>query len=114
MTKLISTIMELTKNDVARRLAVSVATVRNLIRRGEIPTPVKDLWRGELWEESTVDEWLKSTERLVSLAELVEMLGISQSTARRMIASGVIPKPIRIGRQLRWRAAELTGMDGGA
>ncbi len=42
--------------------------------------------------------------RLISMASLVAMLGLSRSTIYKMIKDGTFPKPIKIGaRRIAWR-----------
>ena len=48
-------------------------------------------------------EWMNYESMFYSMQSLVAMLDISESTIRRMIASGDFPKGIRISRQcIRW------------
>ncbi|WP_013630695.1 helix-turn-helix transcriptional regulator [Rubinisphaera brasiliensis] len=44
---------------------------------------------------------------LVSTREFAEFLKISVRTLRRMISAGEVPKPTRVGRQLRWRSEDV-------
>lgn len=45
--------------------------------------------------------------RLLSARETAEDLGISIRTLRRLADAGKGPKPVRIGRCLRWRLADI-------
>jgi excisionase family DNA binding protein len=45
--------------------------------------------------------------RLFTAKETADDLGISVRTLRRLADAGKGPKPIRLGRCLRWRSAEV-------
>lgn len=46
--------------------------------------------------------------RLLRLAEVIVMTGLSRSTIYELIAAGVFPRPIRIGaRAVRWYEQEV-------
>lgn len=47
------------------------------------------------------------TQRLIAIADVAHLLGISVTTVERMAASGRIPAPRRIGRSNRWDSQEL-------
>lgn len=59
---------------------------------------------------------LAATKRLaVTAAELAEQLGISERHLWAQHASGKIPRPIRLGRAVRWNLAEIQAwLDAGA
>lgn len=40
---------------------------------------------------------------LLTLRQLAEVLQISQRNARALAAKGALPRPIRVGRLVRWR-----------
>ncbi|QNN23794.1 excisionase family DNA-binding protein [Planctomycetales bacterium ZRK34] len=40
----------------------------------------------------------RPTERLMRLSQVAEMLGVCRRTVERMIASGVLPQPVKVGR----------------
>jgi excisionase family DNA binding protein len=44
---------------------------------------------------------------LLTVAAAAEMLTVSVPTLRRMIAAGRTPQPVRLGRALRFRRADL-------
>jgi excisionase family DNA binding protein len=44
---------------------------------------------------------------LLSTKQLAETLGVSQRHIQRLLASGKLPKPKRIGRCVRWDAEEV-------
>ena len=49
-----------------------------------------------------------ATERLaLSAREVAELLGVSQRHVWKLMASGRIPKPFRLGRAVRWNYALL-------
>ena len=100
----------LAKKNVALRLSVSVGTVEKLIRRGEIPAPFEDVDYRQVWEESTMDEWLGSTERLVTLAELVDM-GSEYANAISRFLRGVSGGSSGFGPRGSWKrmSHELRG-----
>ena len=45
--------------------------------------------------------------RLLSAEDLARELGFSVRTIRRLDESGRLPRPVRIGRAVRWRRAEV-------
>ena len=47
------------------------------------------------------------TDPLIRDLEAAEMLGASKSTFWRHVASGVFPRPIKIGGMSRWRRSEI-------
>jgi excisionase family DNA binding protein len=48
-----------------------------------------------------------SEQLLLSQTELARLLDLSIRTISRMNASGKIPKPVRVGRSVRWRRKEI-------
>ncbi len=52
---------------------------------------------------------------LLTAAQLATELNVSQRTLRRMDLSGEVPLPLKIGKSLRWRRAEIEAwIDAGA
>jgi predicted DNA-binding transcriptional regulator AlpA len=51
---------QLTTDQVANLVGLSVASVREYVRRGAFPAPDGMLGRTPWWRASTVDEWLAS------------------------------------------------------
>lgn len=45
--------------------------------------------------------------KLINASDLAEMLGISERTIWRLIASGKLIQPIRIGKSVRWRLEQV-------
>lgn len=50
---------------------------------------------------------MNTQDQLISVREGTELLQISTSTWWRQVKSGVIPKPIKIGRVCRWRRSDI-------
>ena len=51
---------------------------------------------------------------LISADELARLLGISTRTIWRRLSGGEIPKPVRLGKSVRWRLADIEAwIDGG-
>ena len=48
-----------------------------------------------------------STQLLLSVKEVAGALAVGQRTVWRLIATGQIPAPFRIGRSVRWRKASF-------
>ena len=48
-----------------------------------------------------------NTPTLINANELAKILGISQRTIWRLIASGKLIQPIRIGKNVRWRLDQV-------
>jgi len=51
----------------------------------------------------------KNGERILALsaADLAQRLGVSLRHVRRLDSVGKVPKPLRLGRSIRWRMAEI-------
>ena len=47
------------------------------------------------------------TSRLLSTHEVADRLGLDERTVRRHARLGQLPRPIKVGNRLRWRAAEF-------
>jgi predicted DNA-binding transcriptional regulator AlpA len=45
--------------------------------------------------------------RLINAEELARMMDISERTLWRLLSGGKVPQPVRIGRNTRWRLAEV-------
>lgn len=43
----------------------------------------------------------------LTIKELAKRLGISERTIRRRVETRELPRPIRLGRKLLWRVAEI-------
>lgn len=52
-------------------------------------------------------ETRESTAVLIPAEEVALMLGVSERTLWRLLSAGKVPEPLRIGRNTRWRAAEV-------
>jgi excisionase family DNA binding protein len=51
---------------------------------------------------------LEEAERLLlSAAEVSSVLGVSSRTVWRLLSTGKLPEPVRIGGSVRWRADEI-------
>lgn len=46
-------------------------------------------------------------EKLLTDKEVAERLGASQATVRRLVMSGSLPRPIKLGRLTRFRLSEV-------
>ena len=44
---------------------------------------------------------------LLTADEVAAMLGVSERTLWRLLSAGKVPKPVRFGRNTRWRMAEV-------
>ena len=44
---------------------------------------------------------------LVRADEVARMMGVSERTLWRLASAGRVPQPVRIGRNTRWRRAEV-------
>ena len=45
---------------------------------------------------------------LISAEELAKLMHVSERTLWRLLSAGKVPKPVRIGRNTRWKLAEVT------
>jgi excisionase family DNA binding protein len=52
-------------------------------------------------------ESLSTDIRLLSAEDLARELGFTLRTIRRLDSAGRLPRPVRIGRAVRWRRAEV-------
>lgn len=46
-------------------------------------------------------------DKLLTAGALAEMLALSKRTVHRLHSSGRIPNPVRIGKNVRWRASDI-------
>jgi excisionase family DNA binding protein len=44
---------------------------------------------------------------LISAEELAKLMQVSERTLWRLLSAGKVPQPVRIGRNTRWRYAEV-------
>ena len=44
---------------------------------------------------------------LISAEELAKLMQVSERTLWRLLSAGKVPQPVRIGRNTRWRYAEI-------
>ena len=44
---------------------------------------------------------------LINAEELARMMHVSERTLWRLLSGGKVPQPVRIGRNTRWRLAEV-------
>ncbi|WP_152051756.1 helix-turn-helix transcriptional regulator [Tautonia marina] len=49
-----------------------------------------------------------TTPRLITAEELAKLMQVSERTLWRLLSGGKVPQPVRIGRNTRWRLAEVT------
>ena len=56
---------------------------------------------------STIAKHTESERLALSAADLAGLLGISQRHVWKLAASGRLPKPIRLGRSVRWLRADV-------
>lgn len=49
-------------------------------------------------------------DQFIDIKEVCKMFGISRATVYRDIESGLLPKPMKIGRRSRWSQNELQGI----
>jgi excisionase family DNA binding protein len=47
------------------------------------------------------------TTMLLTADEVAAMLGVSERTLWRLLSAGKVPKPVRFGRNTRWRVDEV-------
>jgi len=56
----------------------------------------------------TSSEETGSAARYLSVGKVAELLDVSSRTVWRLVAEGVLPKPVVLGKQLRrWRLADV-------
>ena len=48
-----------------------------------------------------------TTPVLINAEELARMMDVSERTLWRLLSAGKVPTPVRIGRNTRWRFAEI-------
>lgn len=48
-----------------------------------------------------------TTPILISAEELAKLIQVSERTLWRLLSAGKVPQPVRIGRNTRWRYAEV-------
>lgn len=57
--------------------------------------------------ETTASQSGVPTSALYCAADLARLLGLSERTDWRLASAGNLPQPIRLGRSVRWRVAEI-------
>ena len=50
---------------------------------------------------------VKDSPTLISVCDVAEMLQVSPRTVFRLADAGKIPRPLKIGKSVRWKRAEL-------
>lgn len=50
---------------------------------------------------------MAETEKLLRMADVMQICGASRSTIYRLVARGELPEPVKLGHGLRWRSGEL-------
>ncbi len=50
---------------------------------------------------------IDTTPILISAEELAKLMQVSERTLWRLLSAGKVPQPVRIGRNTRWRYAEV-------
>lgn len=58
----------------------------------------------DMSSSKTTDELI---DKLVDLQRIADYLGISQRHAYNLVARGILPPPIKLGRSSRWRLADI-------
>ena len=53
---------------------------------------------------------LTLNDRLLKVADVLLILNISRSALYAAIRSGLVPKPIKIGKSARWKASEIVAL----
>ncbi|MBL9162244.1 MAG: helix-turn-helix domain-containing protein [Planctomycetaceae bacterium] len=48
-----------------------------------------------------------SPQRMIDVRDVATILSVSTRTVRRLTSSGVLPQPVRFGRNVRWRLADI-------
>jgi len=57
---------------------------------------------------ASISEVLTMTDRILTIAQLTDLLGLSRATIYRQIAADpAFPRPVKIGRATRFRASDL-------
>jgi predicted DNA-binding transcriptional regulator AlpA len=56
---------------------------------------------------NTLETQDRPTAMLISAAELAGLMNVSERTLWRLLSADKVPKPVRFGRNTRWRLAEV-------
>lgn len=61
-------------------------------------------------------ETIPASARLLRLPDVADRVALSPRMVQKMAAAGTFPQPLRIGRAVRWREADVTHwiVDGGS
>ena len=51
----------------------------------------------------------KQNQELLTVPEVAEICGISPESVRRLTDRGAMPRPVRLGRSVRYRRTEIKG-----
>ena len=50
-----------------------------------------------------------SSHRMIDVKEVARILSVCARTVRRLASRGILPQPIRFGRNVRWHLEEIEG-----
>jgi excisionase family DNA binding protein len=94
-----------------RAAQTTIQTRQNEIATGARPQPTTPSGSAKggssMISDNTHDKSSRPARRLIRSTELAEMLGVHPRTISRMLSSGRIIQPIRLGGSVRWRLDEV-------
>lgn len=95
----------ITFKDAARKLGVTVRTMRRWVAAGKMPTRIKD---GREKKFLIKDIEMKAAE--IPIEEAAELLGVTVRTLRRWVAAGKMPTRTLTGRRMKFRRADIEAL----
>jgi len=95
----------MTFKDAARKLDVTVRTMRRWVAAGKMPPRIKD---GREKKFLIEDIEMKAAE--VTIEEAAELTGVTVRTLRRWLAAGKMPTRTTTGRRMKFRRADIEAL----
>jgi excisionase family DNA binding protein len=50
---------------------------------------------------------MSDDEKMIKVKDVAEKIKVNRSTVYKLLSAGKIPSPVKIGRSVRWRLAEI-------
>ena len=97
-------------SEVGELCGISESTVRNRVREGRLPPPVRMSERAVRWRLDDLEEALAAESEMMNMKDVMACLGLSRHTVLRMVKSGRLPEPERRGNATYWRRGAIAGL----
>ena len=97
-------------SEVGELCGISESTVRNRVREGRLPPPVRMSERTVRWRLDDLEEAMAAESEIMNMKDVMAYLGVSRHTVLRMVGSGRLPEPERRGNATYWRRDAIAGL----